>query len=232
MHTEDHNYVCSSNSLFTASRDAQALDQRSCHFRKQLGWTAQCQFGACFAEQMNFRTGHAAVINISQNCDLQAGELLLMFQNRVGIEQRLLRMLMHAVACVDNRYVQIAGHQVRRSRIEVPHYDRVRANRAQGVSRVEQRLAFLNARSTGDNQTGFGAECLCCHFERRAGPRGSLVEQKQNTLATQQRTGLRGIHLPGEQKQLVDFRNRKIFDPEKRTPGYASFFTLWPACGH
>ena len=67
------------------------------------------------AEQVNRGSRHAAVIDVADDRDLQALERFLVAQNRVGIEQRLRGMLVHAIAGIDDRNIQMGRHQQRRA---------------------------------------------------------------------------------------------------------------------
>ena len=92
-------------------------------------------------------TGDAAVVDVSDNRNLQTPERFLVFQDREGIEQGLGRMLVHAVAGIDDGNVEVPRHQVRCARRGMAHHDGVRSHGAQGIGRVEQRLALFDARS-------------------------------------------------------------------------------------
>ena len=63
-------------------------------------------------------------------------------QNRARVEQRLRRMLMRAVAGIDDRRFQMPLQKVRRAGCRVAHDDRVRPHRRQRVQRVDQRFAL------------------------------------------------------------------------------------------
>ncbi len=63
-------------------------------------------------------------------------------EDRAGIEQRLRRMLVRAIARVDNRNRQIARKKMRCAGSRVAHHDRIRPHGAKRVQGIHQRLAF------------------------------------------------------------------------------------------
>ena len=87
------------------------------------------------------------MVDIADDRDLQALERFLVLQDGEGIEQSLRRMLVHAVAGIDDGNVEVLRHQVRRARTGMANDDGVRAHRAQRVAGIEQGFAFLDARS-------------------------------------------------------------------------------------
>jgi hypothetical protein len=66
----------------------------------------------------------------------------------------------HAVAGVDDRYMQMPRENVRRSRRRMTDHDRIRAERLDGQPGIDERFALLDARGGGGNDGGEGAEFL------------------------------------------------------------------------
>ena len=64
---------------------------------------AHPDLGAELREQQDVRPQHAAVQQVADDGDLQAGEPALVLADGEGVEQRLRRVLVHAVAGVDDR---------------------------------------------------------------------------------------------------------------------------------
>ena len=54
-------------------------------------------------------------------------------------------MLVHAVPGINHGNVQIRSQQMRRARIRMAYNNGIGAHRAQSVSGIQQRFAFLNA---------------------------------------------------------------------------------------
>ena len=71
--------------------------------RHQRRRRARPHVGAHRVQQQHVRSQHAAVQQVADDGDLQAGEPALVLADREGVEQRLGRMLVHAVAGVDDR---------------------------------------------------------------------------------------------------------------------------------
>ena len=87
---------------------------------------------------MNRGAGNAAVIDVADDGNMQAFQYLLMPQNGICIEQRLRRMLVHAISRVDDGNIQMLCHQQRCASIRMPNDDYIRSHRAQRVTSVEQ----------------------------------------------------------------------------------------------
>src|SRR5438445_471499 len=101
-------------------------------------------------------------------------------------------MLVQSVACIDDWNVEMAREDVRRSRRWVTHHDEVSAERAQCVSGIEQRFAFLDAGSCrGDNRSS-SAERLSCKFEGDASAGGRFVKEERDAVIAKQRPGPSG----------------------------------------
>ena len=184
-------------------------------FRQELGRPAERDARRELAEQVNGGARHPAVINVAHDSHLQALQRFFVAQDGVGIEQRLRGMLVHSVARVDHRDVQVFCHQRRCASLRMANDDDVRPHRAQRVAGVEQGLAFLDARSAGEDQRGHRAQRFGRDFKRTAGARGGFVEQKQHPLAAQQRAGLQGIHAPGQLEQAQNFLRSEMFDAQQ-----------------
>ena len=189
--------------------------ERGRNFGHELGRPAERDLRAELGQQMARGTGHAAVVDVADNRNLQSLERFLVLQDREGIEQSLGRMLVHAVAGIDDGNVEVLRHQVRRARGGMANHDGVRAHRAQRVAGVEQRFALLDARSRGLHQGGDGAQRLGGDLERRPRARGSFVKQQHDALVAQQRTRLERIHPAGQLQQAQDFLVLQVLDAEQ-----------------
>src|SRR6202790_2246372 len=77
--------------------------------------TAQGKLAAEFSQQLNIRARYAAVRNVSENGHVQILDSALALANGQRVEQALRRMLVHAVACIDHRNVQMPGHKIARA---------------------------------------------------------------------------------------------------------------------
>ena len=106
-----------------------------------------------------------------------------MTQDGIGIEQSLRGMFVHAVAGIDDRNIQVRSHQVRCAGTGMANHNDVGAHGSEGIGRVQQRLALLDARSAGENQRSHGAHRLGGNLKRTARPRGCFVEKKEHAFA-------------------------------------------------
>ena len=63
------------------------------------------------------------------------------------VEQTLRRMLVHAVAGVDDGHVEMRGEEPVRAGVRMAHHDHVGADAFDGPAGIDQRLALLDARA-------------------------------------------------------------------------------------
>src|SRR5438270_733760 len=164
------------------------------------------------------RPRHPAVIDVAHNRNMQALQRLLMFQDRVSIQQRLRRMLVHPIPGIHHGYIEVLRHQVWRARQRMTNHNDVRPNRPQRVARIEQRLALLNARPARLHQRGHRPHRLRRNFEGRTRPGGRLVEQQHDALAFEQCPRPLRIHPPRQLQKLQDFGRLEMFNAEERSP--------------
>jgi hypothetical protein len=217
LDAEEHDYVGAAERVFDVAGDAQAGGECGGDVGHELGRAAERELYAELGEQVAGAAGDAAVKDVTDDGGLQTFERLFVFQNREGIEQRLRRMLMHAVAGVDDGDVEMLCHEVRRARGRMANDDTIRAHRPQSVPGIEKRLAFFDARSRGLHERGDRAQRFGGEFERRASAGRRLVKQKYDALAAEQRTHLQRIHAPGQFQQAEDVLRVEVFDPQQRT---------------
>src|SRR5580704_663870 len=166
---------------------------------------------------MNRGTGHAAVINVANDRHLEAFKIFLVTEDGIGIEQCLGWMLMHAIAGIYHRNIQMLGHEQGSAGQRMAHHDDIRTHGPQRVGRIKQRLALLDAGSTGELQRGHRNHGFRRDFERAAGARGGFVKQKQHALSAQQGTRLERIHPPGKLEYSQDFSRIEMFDTQQRS---------------
>src|SRR3954454_6989341 len=110
-------------------------------------------------------------------------------------------MLMHAVAGIDDWYVEMLGHHQRRAGGRMPHDDAVRTHCPQRIACIDERLTFFDARSGGENESSPGSQSLCSELKGSAGTSRRFVKQKYHALSAQQRTLLLRIHAARQLQQ-------------------------------
>ena len=93
------------------------------------------------------------------------------------VEQRLGRVLVRAVAGVDDRAIDLAGQEMHRARVMVPHHQNVGPHGVQRHGGVDQRLALFDARRPDRHVHHVRAKPLSRKLERRLGAGRRLEEQ-------------------------------------------------------
>ena len=137
-----------------------------------------------------------------------------------GVEERLGRMLVHAVAGVDDGGLADAGQQVARARGGVAQHDHARRHRLDVERGVHQRLALDHAGGGDGDVQRVGAQALLGDLERRAGARARLEEQVDDGAAAQRRHLLDGapadfLHRLGGVEDEHDLLGAEIGDAEQ-----------------
>ena len=182
--------------------------------------TAHPDVGAHRLQQDQVRPQHAAVQQVADDRDLEAGQPALVLADRERVEQRLRRVLVHAVAGVDDRRMARPGEQVRRARRGVAHHDHVRRHRLEVAHGVEERLPLRHARRRGRDAQRVGAQTLLGDLERRARARARLEEQIHDGAAAQRghlldRSAADFLHRDGGVEDERDLVGREALDPEQ-----------------
>src|SRR5262249_44645668 len=129
--------------------------------------------------------GDAAVGDVADQADRQAVDPALDLADGEDVEQALGRVLVGAVAGVDDAGVEVLGQQVRRAGDRVPDDGGVDAHRLDVLGGVDERLALLHAGAAGGKVLGVGAEALGGQAEARPRPGRRLEEEVEDDLAAQ-----------------------------------------------
>jgi hypothetical protein len=77
------------------------------------------------------------VINVAHDNHPQPAHRLFVPQNRVGIEQGLRRMFVHAIAGIDDWNIEVRRHQVRRTGVGMADHNDIRSYCPQRVPGIE-----------------------------------------------------------------------------------------------
>ena len=145
-----------------------------------------------------------------------------------GIEQRLRRMLVRAVAGVDHAAGELARQLCRHPGVAVAHHDEVGEHRGDVLRRVGEGLPLRLRRALGREVDDVGREALRRDLERDARPGRGLEEEVDHGLAAQRghllhrARGDLGERLGGRQDAL-DLRHREIRGAEQVLPGPERF---------
>ena len=119
--------------------------------------------------------------------------------HRVEVEQRLGRVLVLAVAGVDDVRARRLGDELRRADVRVPDHDHVRVVLGERQRRVLQRLALVDGRAGRAHGHRVGREPLGGEVEARERARRGFVEEVDDEPAA-------------ERRQLLDFAVERARD--------------------
>ncbi len=145
--------------------------------------------------------------DVAADRDHQAGDAPLVRADGRAVEQRLRRVLVRAVAGVDDARGDAPGEHLGRARLRVAQHDHVGRHRVQVARGVEQRLALDRRRRRARDVDGVGRQPLGGDLERRARARRRLEEQVDHRLAPQRRHLLDGA-LGDLQEALAEVEQR------------------------
>ena len=136
--------------------------------RQEIAGADDPQMRAQLAEQENVRAGDAAVPDIAANRDIQAGDSALALPYGEGVQQRLRRMLVRAVARVDDGAVDHIRDFLRRAAFVVADDDSVDSHRAERPGGIGQAFAFFDRRGGDIDINDFGVQTFGRQFKAGA----------------------------------------------------------------
>ena len=155
--------------------------------RDQRRRAAEGHLGAHPLEGDQVGAGDAAVEDVADDPDPLALECAEPAAQRVDVEQRLARVLVLAVAGVDDRGRGPAGDQLRGARVGVADDDRGRVVGGERRHRVLQRLALVDRGAGRLDRDEVGGEALGGELEGARGAGARLVEEGDDGAAAQGR---------------------------------------------
>ena len=127
-------------------------------FRDEGRRADQRDFRAEFEEAEDVRAGNAAEENIADDGDIEAFDFSEFLADGEDVEKALGRMLVRAVAGVDDAGVEPLGEELRGTRGAVSEDDDVGAEGLEIEGGVLERFAFLQAGGRGGDVHHIGAE--------------------------------------------------------------------------
>ncbi len=125
--------------------------------------------------------------DVAADRDGEALEPTLAAADGERVEQRLGRMLVAAVAGVDDGAIDLLRQQLHRARFRMAHHQHVGMHRGQRHRGVDQRFAFFDRAGRDRHVDDVAAEPLARELERGAGAGRILEEQIDDGAAAQQR---------------------------------------------
>ena len=155
--------------------------------REEGGGGDQAHLGAELLEQQQVGARHPGMGNIARDRHHQAFDPLEAAADGQGIEQRLGRVLVLAVAGIDDGAGHLARQQLGGTRSMVAHDQQVRLHGVEGHGGVEQGLALRHRGGTDRHVHDIGAEPLAGELEGALGAGRGLEEQVDLGAAGQHR---------------------------------------------
>jgi len=183
---------------------------------------AEREAAAEFSEQMNVGARYAAMLQVAEDGDVEIRDGAEAVADGERVEQALRRVLVRAIAGVDNGNIEVAGDKIGCSRGSVPHHQAIRLHRVQRVNGIEQRFAFFDAGGLGLQIHGVRAEPRSRGAETDAGARGIFEESEGHRLAAEsgqlfQRMALDFLKGLGLVEKKGDFVRGERFEGEEIT---------------
>ena len=162
--------------------------------------------------------------DVAADGDDQALDATLVAADGERIEQGLGRMLMAAVAGIDDRAIDLLRQQLDRTRGVVAHHQNVGAHGVERHRRVDQGLALLHRRGADRHVHHVGAQPLAGKLEGALGPGRGLEEQIDQGAAAEIVALLGDLAAElggflGEIEQSDDLGPRKAFNSKKMAVG-------------
>jgi hypothetical protein len=160
------------------------------------------------------------VQDVAANRHGEPAEPALAPTDRQRVEQRLGRVLVVAVAGINDRTVDLLGKEMNRTRFGMADDEHVGVHRVQRHRRVDQGLALDHGARRHRHVDHVAAEPLAGDLERGAGAGRALDEAIDDRAAAQEAALLLGLPAElditvGEVEDVVDVVGRQTLDPEQ-----------------
>ena len=173
-----------------------------------------------FLQAPNVRAGDAAMQDVADQRDSQAGDAVAMLSDREDVEQSLRRMLVSSVSRIEHARLEQLRQQMRRAGGAVSHDDLIDSHRFDVLSGVVKRLALRQAAGRGGEVDGVGTQTFGCEAEARLRACRRLKEKVRNDApfeGTQLRFTLGGqpFEFGGLIQNESDFVGGKLFQTEQ-----------------
>ena len=158
--------------------------------------------------------------DVAADGDREPGDAALAPADGERVQKGLGRVLVAAVAGIDDRAVDVAGEQSHRTAVVMAHDQHVRMHGVQGHRRVDQRLALLDGRAADRHVDDVGAEPLAGQLEARLGPGRALEEEIDLRQPLQELKLLLGLTVQideavGPVQQVLDLERLEALDAEE-----------------
>ena len=195
------------------------------HLHPQLGETIGNQgrrsdrvdLGPELLQSPDIRARHPAVRNISDDGDLQPFEALLLTADREDIEERLGRMLMNSIPCIDHAAFEHPGELIGRPRTAVADHDDIDSHSLDVAGRVIERLPLACRAGRSHEIEDVRGEARASELKGGPGPGAGLEKEIDHNPSAQ---GRHLLHTAGGDlsepfrgvKQLDDLLRAEILE--------------------
>lgn len=173
-----------------------------------------------FTQKQQVGTRHAAVRNVATNRNVEPMQPPLCAADRQGIEKRLRRMFVTAIASVQNGTVNLLRKKIDRAGMWMANHQKIGMHRVQRHRGVDQGFAFFDRTGLHGHIHHVRAQTLSCEFEGCLRP-GRIFEEHIDLGKTGQDVRMFG-RLPvqfdivfGEVEKRRDFFGTKGFDAKQ-----------------
>ena len=187
----------------TESRSCATVDaELGENLRHQRGRPDQRDARAELGQRPDIGTRHAAEEDVAADDDVEVFPLALAaepFAHGEGVEQRLGRMLVRAVAGVDEVGLEPFGQELRRARGGMAQDDEIGLHRLEHLAGVLQRLALAEGTRGAVDGNDVGVEARGGQLERGARARARLDEEIHHRAALE-----RGRFLHAAREQILE----------------------------
>ena len=137
-------------------------------------------------EAVDIGAGDAAVVDITDDDDLQAVDMAFDFLNGEHVEEALCRMFVGAITGVDDDRVDAAVGKPRRTFLFLAHDDGIDTHGRYRQQGIAETFAFLDGASPRCEVDDIGAEILGSHFKGTARTRARFPEHVDHRFPFEQ----------------------------------------------
>ena len=197
--------------------------KRSMPDGQQRGGRDQAHARAERVEQDDVGARDPRMQDVAADRDDQPFDAALVAADGERVEQRLRRMLMRAVAGIDDRAVDFLRQKLDRAGRVMPHHQDIRMHGVERHRGVDQRLALFHGGGIDRHVHHVGAEPLAGELERRLRAGGGFEEEIDLGPAAQRGALLldlpvEGDEFLGEVEEADNLVIRKPFDSQQVAP--------------
>ncbi len=234
LHTKDENNVGVIESFFQF-KDAADGDAGCGNFfefaRNPHRRSAEREAAAEFPEKMDIGAGDAAVLEVAENRDIQVFDFAQAIADSESVEKALRRVLVRAVAGVDDGNIEMASNEVGSAGGSVAHDEAIGLHGVKRLHSVEKRFAFFQAGGFCLEVHRVGAESGGGRAEADARASGIFEKGESDGFAAEggkffERMPLDFLKGPALVEKKSEFLRRERFKRQEIAVAISHTFTL------